>query len=67
MEELEKLVYEILGRSTKKELCKSLGITFPTLDSRLKKGGWTKLEIDFIKNIYVDQNGVIQDKRDLLF
>lgn len=67
MEELEKKIYEIIGRVGKAKLCEYLDFVAHTLRSRLKKGGWTYEEVLKIENAVVDKNGVIQDKRDLLF
>jgi len=36
------------GRYTKIEICEELGISRPTLDSRLEKHNWKKLEIKLI-------------------
>jgi len=52
MEEIEKKVFEIIGRSSKLKMSKHLGLTRPTLDSRLKNGGWLKCEIDIIDFVY---------------
>lgn len=63
MKELENKIFDTLGRTTKKKFYESLGMSFPTFKSRMEKGGWTKLEIDFINNIVVDEKGDIKDKR----
>jgi len=54
MEHIEKIVYEIIGKTSKLKLSKELGITRNTLDSRLKKGGWLKTEIEIIVKLYND-------------
>lgn len=51
MEQVEKQVYEIIGKSSKFALCLVLGISRPTLDRRLEKGGWLKSEIEIIKKL----------------
>jgi DNA-binding Xre family transcriptional regulator len=38
----------LLLKYEKKELAEKLGISRPTLDSRLKNGNWKKLEIEKI-------------------
>ena len=39
------------GRKTKFELAEQLGITRPTLDSRIKNHSWKKGELEIIKSM----------------
>lgn len=41
-----------LGLFNKKGLAEELGITRPTLDSRLSKENWKKLEIKWINHLH---------------
>lgn len=41
----------LLLKYEKKELAQKLGISRPTLDSRLKNGKWKKLEIEKINKL----------------
>jgi len=54
MVEVEKKVYELIGKSTKKKVAESLGITTITLNTRLEKGGWLKSEIEIIESLIND-------------
>lgn len=51
MEKLERMVNEIIGRTSKKSLAKELGISYNTLMSRIEKGGWLKTEIEIIERL----------------
>lgn len=56
MEEIEKKVYELIGKMSKKELCIKLNIVHNTLEARLKKGGWLKTEIEVIEELIKTKN-----------
>jgi len=51
MKEIEKKVYELIGRTSKKQLCKELNITLPTLELRIENGRWKKTEIEIIERL----------------
>jgi hypothetical protein len=46
--DLESKVYELIGRTSKKEVGKLLGIDFRSLEKRLQNGVWKKSEIEII-------------------
>jgi DNA-binding Xre family transcriptional regulator len=48
---MEQKLKLLLLKYEKKELAEKLGISRPTLDSRLKKGTWKKLEIEKINKL----------------
>jgi len=54
MEEIEKKVFEIIGRTSKSELSERLKVTRPLLERRLKNGGWKKTEIELINKILLE-------------
>lgn len=64
MKELEKLVYELIGRTSKGKVSKYLEMTRPTLESRIEKGGWTHYEVWRIENAIIDKEGQIKYKHD---
>jgi hypothetical protein len=66
MEEIRKKAFEIIGATSKKKFCAFLGISRPTLNSRLLVGGWTYMEESLIKNLGVNEKGEIHDVRDNL-
>ncbi len=51
MEKIEEKVFSIIGRKSKTFLAKELGISKPTLDRRIEKGGWLKSEIEIIEGL----------------
>jgi DNA-binding Xre family transcriptional regulator len=48
---MEQKLKLLLLKYEKKELAEKLGISRPTLDSRLKNGTWKKLEIEKINKL----------------
>jgi len=50
--ELEDKVYSLIGRTSKKEVGKLLGIDFRSLERRLQNGVWKKSEIELINKEY---------------
>jgi DNA-binding Xre family transcriptional regulator len=48
---METKIKLLLLKFEKKELAEKLGISRPTLDSRLKNGKWKKLEIEKIMKL----------------
>ena len=52
MERITRLAIILLERKYNKiELCDLLGISRPTLDTRLEKHNWKKTEVSFIEGI----------------
>lgn len=53
--EAAKKLIDVYGYS-KIELAKELGITRPSLDSRLSKNTWKKLEVFWINKLYLKES-----------
>jgi DNA-binding Xre family transcriptional regulator len=50
----KKMTETILAQMTKTELSDKLGITRPTLDTRIKTGNWKTSEEFLLRSIYVE-------------
>jgi len=48
---MKQKIENLLLKYTKVELCEKLGISRPTLDARIFKGKWKKLEIEKINKL----------------
>lgn len=46
--DLENKVYGLIGRTSRKEFAKLLGIDFRSVEKRLQSGVWKKSEIELI-------------------
>ena len=51
MKHLEQKVFMIIGKYSKTYLAEKLGITKPTLDKRINRGGWLNTEIEVIEKL----------------
>lgn len=51
MKQVEEQVFRIIGKYSKTYLAEKLKISKPTLDRRIKKGGWLNSEIEIIERL----------------
>ena len=51
MEQIKRMVKEVIGGTSKKALAEELNISYNTLMSRIEKGGWMYSELEIIERL----------------
>lgn len=65
--DLKSKVDELIKKSSKAKLSRFLGVSKPTLDTRIKNENWTINERKLLTHAEVNDHKDIFDKRDMLF